>query len=243
MARLEGPPASTAGRASRPEAEHYQADPSLGSVVSYPSRCKLWGDSRYRGNCDGTLFKELVLRYRPRSVGDPMMGSGTTRDVIAGLNRSTGTSIRYWGGDLRTGFDLTRQTPPGPFDLIWVHPPYWDIIRYSDGDPRDLSRSEPWEEFCMRLMGCLLRCHAALAPGGHLAVLVGDIRRRGAYHSMQAEILRHRGVLGELRSIIIKVQHACQSDRKAYGRFVDPPIRHEYCLVFRRDQRTGEKEP
>ena len=37
---------------------------------------------------------------------------------------------------------------------------------------------------------------------------------------------------GEIRSIIIKVQHNCMSDRKKYGKMADVPIRHEYCVVF-----------
>jgi hypothetical protein len=212
----------------------YSPDPNLGSVVSYPSRCRAWGDSRYRGNCDGTLFKELLLRYRPKTVADPMMGSGTTRDVVEGLNHQTGSAIRYFGADLRTGFDLERDPLPGPFDFIWLHPPYWNIVDYSQGDPRDLSQTPEWPEFCMRLSACLLRCVGALEPGGHLAVLVGDIRKRGRYYSMPAEILSHRGAFGELRAVLIKVQHHCTSDRKAYAPFADPPIRHEYCLLFRR---------
>lgn len=212
----------------------YTADPNLGSVVSYPSRCQAWGDSRYRGNCDGTLFKELVLRYRPKRVADPMMGSGTTRDVIQGLNRHANAGIEFFGADLRTGFDLERDRLPGPFDLIWLHPPYWDIVRYSQGDPRDLSQTAEWPEFCQRLSVCLLRSAGALSPGGHLAVLVGDIRKRGRYYSMAAEILSHRGAFGELRSILIKVQHHCTSDRKTYAPLKDPPIRHEYCLLFQR---------
>ena len=43
------------------------------SVVSYPARCSIWGDSRYRGNCDGRLFKNLVLRYRAERVADPAL--------------------------------------------------------------------------------------------------------------------------------------------------------------------------
>ncbi len=212
----------------------YSPNPALGSVVSYPSRCRVWGDASYRGNCDGTLFKELVLRYRPRRVADPMMGSGTTRDVITGLNRHAGTNIEYWGADLRAGFDLERDPLPGPFDFVWVHPPYWDIVRYSN-NPRDLSATEGWSEFALRLSGCLLRCVAALAPGGHLAVLVGDIRKRGAYYSMQSELLRHRGAFGELRSILIKVQHNCTSDGRDYRWGNTIPIRHEYCLVFEKE--------
>jgi len=38
----------------------YAEDEDMTSVVSYPNRCSLWGDSRYRGNCDGRLFKNLV---------------------------------------------------------------------------------------------------------------------------------------------------------------------------------------
>ena len=75
----------------------YQADPNFGSVVSYPERCLAWGKSSYRGNCDGTLFKELLMRYRPKSVADPMMGSGTTGDVVRGMNRHLGTGIEFFG--------------------------------------------------------------------------------------------------------------------------------------------------
>ena len=212
----------------------YTADPNFGSVVSYPSRCQAWGKSSYRGNCDGTLFKELLVRYRPKTVADPMMGSGTTKDVVNGLNRHTGAGIRYFGADLKTGFDLEHDPLPGLFDFIWLHPPYWNIVEYSQGDPRDLSQTPEWPEFCMRLSTCLLRCAGALTPGGHLAVLVGDIRKSGRYYSMPAEILSHRGAFGELRSILIKVQHHCTSDRKTYAPLKDPPIRHEYCLLFRR---------
>jgi hypothetical protein len=43
---------------------------------------------------------------------------------------------------------------------------------------------------------------------------------------------------GEIRSIIIKVQHNCTSDRKRYGKLEDPPIRHEYCVVFKKTSRA-----
>jgi hypothetical protein len=100
----------------------YAEDEDMTSVVSYPVRSCEWGDSRYRGNCDGRLFKDLVLRYRAKLVGDPMVGSGTTRDVIAGLNRFKRAGITFWGSDLRNGFDLTRQDLPDRFDFVWIHP-------------------------------------------------------------------------------------------------------------------------
>ena len=39
----------------------YVEDEGMTSVVSYPNRCPLFGDSRYRGNCDGRLIKNLIL--------------------------------------------------------------------------------------------------------------------------------------------------------------------------------------
>ena len=64
----------------------YAEDEDMSSVVSYPERCSLWGDSRYRGNCDGRLFKNLVLRYQAKRVADPMLGSGTTRTLSINVN-------------------------------------------------------------------------------------------------------------------------------------------------------------
>lgn len=208
-------------------------NPMLTSLVSYPVRCKLWGDGGYRGNCDGTLLRDLVLHYGPRRVGDPMMGSGTSRDVIAWLNRTRGSRIRYWGADLRSGFDLQTENPPGQFDFIWIHPPYWNLIRYSD-DPRDLSTISDYAVFMVTLQRCLRRCRDVLVPGGRLAVLLGDVRRKGAYYPLVRDILNIEPELGELRSIIIKQQHNCHCDSKAYSRMEDAPIRHEYCLIFKK---------
>lgn len=209
----------------------YAEDEGMTSVVSYPERCPLWGDSQYRGNCDGRLFKNLVLRYGATRVADPMMGSGTTRDVVAGLNRYKRACIEYWGGDLRNGFDLMEQALPGRFDFVWIHPPYFNIIRYRTGG-NDLSACERYEEFREMLMACLKRCYDALVEGGRMAVLIGDVRRQRRYTAIIKDVLSFPQ--GEIRSVIIKVQHNCTSDSKAYGKLEDPPIKHEYCVVFKK---------
>ena len=68
--------------------------------------------------------------------------------------------------------------------------------------------------------------------GGRLAVLIGDVRRRGTYTPIIKDVLNLP--FGEIRSVIIKVQHNCTSDRKRYGKMEDVPIRHEYCVVFKK---------
>ena len=212
----------------------YAEETTMTSIVSYPKRCHLWGNARFRGNCDGRLFKNLVLRYRPTRVADPMMGSGTTKDVIAGLNHTGRHNIHYWGADLRTGFDLRTDPLPGPFDFIWLHPPYWNIIRYSDDDPRDLSTFRTYEEFSDVLRRCLRRCYDSLLREGRLAILVGDVRRKGAYFPIVRDVLAMEGTLGQLRSIVIKAQHNCTSNAKTYGHMEDVPIQHEYCVIFKK---------
>lgn len=210
----------------------FAEDENMTSVVSYPNRCPLFGDGRYRGNCDGNLIKNLILRYGAKRVGDPMQGSGTSKDVVEGLNKYKKTDISYWGGDLREGFDLTKQDLPGKFDFVWIHPPYWNIIRYSNNNPNDLSNCESYGRFRKLLIVCLKRCYESLEVGGRLAVLIGDVRRSGKYTPIVKDVLNLP--FGEIRSIIIKVQHKCTSDRKRYGKMEDVPIKHEYCVVFKK---------
>ena len=209
----------------------YAEDEDMTSVVSYVDRGP-FGDPKYPGNCSGRLIKNLVLKYGAKRVADPMQGSGTSKDVVEGLNKHKRTGISYWGGDLREGFDLTKQDLPGKFDFVWIHPPYWNIIRYSSDNSNDLSSCESYERFQKLLMVCLKRCYEALEVGGRLAVLIGDVRRSGKYTPIVKDVLNFP--LGEIRSIIIKVQHHCTSDHKRYGKMEDVPIKHEYCVIFKK---------
>ncbi len=224
---------NTDATAGGPDASLYALDTRMTSVVSYPTRCNLWGDASYRGNCDGRLFKNLVQRYNAKRILDPMVGSGTTRDVASGLHLHGNPTLRFWGGDLKDGFNLLTDTLPPDADLVWIHPPYWNMIRYSD-HPDDLSIIAEYPHFLEALETCLRRCHEALASGGRLAVLVGDLRRKGKYTPIVRDVLNMEHHLGTLRSVIIKAQHHCRSDAKTYGPMADVPIQHEYCAVFQK---------
>jgi len=214
----------------------YEENKDLCSVVSYPDRGP-WGDASYRGNCSGYLAKDLILRFGCQSVFDPAEGSGTVRDVVAGINEFLKKGIEYEGRDLRSGWDiLDGALPDSQFDLVWYHPPYWDIVRYSD-DPKDLSNCQSLEEFELKLNRSVERLFQALKPGGILAVLIGDKRKDGRYYPLFRSLLFNPSI-GELKAIIIKVQHNCRSDAKGYP-VKNPfliPIKHEYCLVFRKPE-------
>jgi hypothetical protein len=195
----------------------------LSSVVSYPDRGP-WGNNRYPGNCSGYLLIDLCATYRPRTVLDPMEGGGTSREVCADL------AIPYAGFDLRNGTDSLHDDIGGDYDLIFWHPPYHDIKVYTD-DPRDLSRSGSVAAFLALLRTGYWRFFDLLAPGGRLAILIGDLRRRGRYEPLTADVARLDRA--HLEGIIVKIQHNVSSNKTQYGgSFV--PILHETLTVFRR---------
>lgn len=194
------------------------------SVVSYPERGD-YGDADYRGNCSGKLIKDLLLHYKPESVLDPMEGSGTTGDVCKELN------IKYKGEDLKTGQNaLFPPEDDSLYDFIFIHPPYWDIIKYSD-KMLDLSKTMPYHEFATMLRTVLNNQSARVTDKGYMAVLIGDVRKGGKYYHILRDIWTIPNL--EVDSLIIKVQHNVESDQTNYSEDIIR-IMHEYCLIWRK---------
>ena len=72
--------------------------PHLTSLYHF-SRAGEYGDRGYPGNCGGNLIKDLLRYFKPRSVFDPMTGSGTCHDVCRELG------IACVSGDIHQGLD------------------------------------------------------------------------------------------------------------------------------------------
>jgi hypothetical protein len=204
-------------------AEYLRRRTPLTSVVSYPERGP-WGDNRYPGNCSGYMLIDLLATFQPHSVLDPMEGGGTTREVCADM------AIDYAGFDLRSGTDSLRDDIGAGYDLIFWHPPYHDMKIYSD-DPRDLSRAGSLAAFEVLLREGFWRFFELLAPGGRLAILIGDMRRRGRYEPLTTDVARLNRQ--RIEAIIVKAQHNVSSNKTRYGgAFV--PILHETLTLFRK---------
>lgn len=208
------------------------------SIVSYPERGQ-GGKSSYRGNCSPKLISDLIEQFKLEEINDYACGSGTTKDVAEQLG------IRSFATDLRLGFDLMNHEIDQRPEAIFFHPPYWDIIRYADSmysaqevkkaygyDPlkSDLSQIPTWEGFVNAMNYCVMKQFNALAKGGRMFILMGDIKKKGKLYSMLCDIMKP----GTLEQIVIKAQHNCWSDQVSYsGRFI--PIVHEYLLIVRKD--------
>ena len=98
------------------------------SIMSFPERGK-WGKSSWRGNCSGFVYRELFERLRPAVFVDPMVGSGTSVEVAVEMG------IQAFGLDLHSGFNAVRDsiltTVGKPADLVFSHPPYGGMVKYS----------------------------------------------------------------------------------------------------------------
>lgn len=188
-----------------------------------------YGNRGYPGNCGGNLIKDLLRFFRPSMLLDPMTGSGTCRDVCDELG------VLCWSSDLRDGVDACSPAafPRASFEFGWLHPPYWRQKLYTS-DPRDLSRTPTLEAFLNRYRQLILNCAGALAPGGRLALLMGDYTDREAgfvplvYHTKR---LAFEAGLRQCCTDIIRFSHGASSGTKVYRSSFIPGL-HDVCMVF-----------
>lgn len=205
--------------------------PWLTSIHSTTNRGP-WGASSYRGNCGGYLIKDLLEFFRPRSVLDPMTGSGTCRDLCRDLE------IPCTSFDLRSGRDAGNPESYAdldPVDFVWLHPPYWRMVRYN-ADPRCLSSAASLDEFLERLASVLRSCRDVLTPEGQIAVLIGgyhdveDGNRQIPLPALTTSLAIENG-LWPTCTEIIRFQHGNTSSRRAYRSSFIPGL-HDVCIVL-----------
>lgn len=206
--------------------------PWLTSLHGQPGRGN-YGRPEYPGNCSGLLIRDLLLYFKPRSVLDPMTGGGTCRDVCGELG------IQCKSLDLVTGFDATRPEAfrgIGKFDFVWLHPPYWRMIRYSR-NPRCLSNAPTLAEFMTRLRIVVRNCVRSLAPDGVLAILMGDGKHEGRYLALPFRTLNVAAAEGLWLAApeIIRFSHGATSSAKSYTHSFIPRL-HDTCLVLKRQK-------
>lgn len=214
------------------------------SIISFPERGP-WGKPLWRGNCSGHIQRELIEHFKPTLFVDICEGSGTSRDVCRDMG------VDYQGFDLHSGTDFTSDYILShlkrPADLVFSHPPYASMIDFGAIGAftdkalidKDLSRCSSLDEFLEKSYLMLLNQREATRKGGIYCVLIGDMRRKREFHSLQADYIRMMPK-EELVSVTIKVQHNCLSDSIRYrGDFI--PIRHEYLLVWKKGLDTTDK--
>lgn len=232
------------------------------TVWSFPDRGN-WAthDSKWRGNWSPYIPRNIMLRYSNEGdlVLDQFAGGGTTlveakllnRDIIGvdvndvALDRcrekidfeheGADGKVSIYKGDARTLDFINDEN----VDLICTHPPYANIIHYSEGldIPDDLSNFAV-SDFLEQMKPVAKECYRVLKKEKFCAILMGDTRQRGHMIPMSFEVMKIFEEAGfKLKELIIKEQHNC----KATGYWKTNSIKynflligHEYLFVFRK---------
>jgi len=242
------------------------------TVWSFPKRGD-WATHKgdYRGNWAPQIPRNLILRYSEEgdTVLDQMVGGGTTLIECKLLGRNgigidinpdaimiTRDRLRFESID--ENFPKTEQkTYVGDarnlnliedesIDLIATHPPYLNIIQYTQGKrvDGDLSSIHNLDEFIEKMKIVAQESYRVLKPGKYCAILIGDTRRHKHYVPLSTRVLQtFLGVGLILKEDIIKQQWNCKATgfwRKKSQESNFLLIMHEHLYVFRKPEK-GEK--
>ncbi len=238
------------------EPEGFQLEKS--SIWSFPERGD-WAthDSKYRGNCSPYVIRNLILRYSIEGdrILDQFAGGGTSLIEAKLLNRMIiGTDvnpaalerchnkIRFDVGDGKVeireadarNLDFIKDSS---IDVICTHPPYADVIRYSENIASDISLLD-YESFLDAMEQVASEAFRVLKKGKYCAFVIGDIRQKGSVRPLGFETMQRFEKVGfKLKEIIIKRQHNCKMTTKWEKISIKKNfflLAHEYVFVMKK---------
>ena len=176
----------TALQASRPEGTAAEPDPDLKpfDVWEFPSRNEGYGGRRspFLGKAPPSpppqVWKNLIHNFTEPGddIIDVTAGGGSVADVAQAMGRGCESFDLNpcWEGC--EAHDITSGVPPVDdrrFSLGVIDPPYFRQVQYSD-KAQDLSNRETLDDFLEALSVAVQNTSHCLAPGGRLAVIVGN---------------------------------------------------------------------
>lgn len=220
----------------------------------------------YRGNWSPYIPRNIILRYSKEKdvVLDQFVGSGTTLVEAKLLNRkSIGIDINSNAIKLcKKAVNFSRQKTGtvsllkgnaqelkkiknNSIDLICTHPPYADIIKYSEGIKNDLSLLKV-KDFIKAMKPVAEECYRVLKDNKYCAILIGDTRKNGKVIPLGFSIMKvfiNAGFV--LKEIIIKEQHNCRATgfwKTSSLKYNFLLLAHEYLFVFVKDKKNVLKK-
>ena len=239
------------------EPEEFELE--MNTVWSFPDRGK-WAthDAKDRGNWSPYIPRNLLLRYSNEGdlILDQFAGGGTTLVEAKLLNRNViGVDINnnalehckekcdfeyensgkvyFYEADARNLNFISDKS----IDFICTHPPYANIIKYSEDIENDLSHLKV-KDFLIEMEKVASESYRVLKKDKFCAILMGDTRQKGHIIPMSFEVMKIFEKVGfKTKEIIIKEQHNC----KATGFWKTNSVKynflliaHEYLFVFKK---------
>lgn len=231
------------------------------TVWAFPRRGN-WAThtSDWRGNWSPEVARNLILRYSKEGdiLLDPMIGGGTTAIEAKILNRNiicsdindiaierTKKCLNFevdnksWQKVLKRDARNLDKAESESIDFILTHPPYADIIKYSEGKiEEDLSNIHEIDDFVNEMEQVAKELYRVLKHNRYCAILMGDTRRNKMYQPLAYKVMDKFLKTGfQLKEDIIKRQFNC----KATGFWVNRSkesnfllIMHEHLFIFQK---------
>jgi DNA modification methylase len=218
----------------------------------------------YRGNWSPYIPRNIILKYsKPGElVLDYFCGGGTTaveckllgRKCIAlDINDKTIELARK-----NVGFQIESQQfevyepelkvgdardlsflKDNSIDLICAHPPYSNIIHYTDSKEGDLSFLDI-EDFLKEMSKVARESFRVLSPGRQCAILIGDTRRKKHVIPLGFKLIDVYLNAGfKLKELVIKRQHNCKTTGFWYTNSIKYNfllLAHEYLPIFEKPE-------
>ena len=232
------------------------------TVWSFPRR---WNrashNSKYRWNWTPEVVRNLILRYSMQwdFLLDPMIWGWTTAIECKLLNRNllcydinpkaielTKESINFESENnpkiqilLHDATKKNQNLKDESIDFVLMHPPYADIIKYSDWKIKeDISNIHDLDKFCNEIEKIAIESLRVLKHWKYCAVLMWDTRRNKMYQPLAFKVMeRFLKTWFTLKEDIIKVQHNCKAtwfwvNKSKEANFL--LIMHEHLFIFQK---------
>lgn len=124
-------------------------------------------------------------------------------------------------------------------DLICAHPPYANIIHYTDSKKEDLSFLNI-DDFLKEMSKVARESFRVLKPGRQCAILIGDMRRKKHVIPLGFKVINVYLEAGfKLRELVIKRQHNCKTTGFWYANSIKYNfllLAHEYLPIFEKPE-------
>lgn len=216
-------------------------------------------DAKWRGNWSPYIPRNIILRYSHEGdlVLDQFAGGGTTLVEAKLLNRNIiGVDVNDEAiarCKEKTDFELEGANgkvyihkgdarhlsfiPNNSIDLICTHPPYADIIKYSEDIKEDLSQFKV-KDFLVEMKKVAAESYRVIKDEKFCAVLMGDTRQKGYMIPMSFEVMKIFEKAGfKLKELVIKEQHNCRATgywKTNSVKYNFLLIAHEYLFIFKK---------
>lgn len=227
-------------------------------------------DGFYHGNFIPQVPRQLIKKFSRRGgvVIDLFLGSGTSAyeaellgrnfigvDIVPEMVSYVSSKLERKGqyffetlvGDSASASteckikNILKHHKKTFSDLVILHPPYADVIKFSNQE-NDLSNAKNLKEFLEMFSNVLKVANNLLKQGGYLSMVVGDVYKQGEWVPLGFYCMREAQNMGfKLKSIVIKNMSGNRGKRnnEAIWRYRSLAsdyyiFKHEYIFILKK---------